>query len=82
MADQKIDFFDYVNKNRRPPLLNKDAFIDERFANYKKQISFDRRLAKLLKFNLNQDVLKAPREFYSNLNLVNKAVKGFTLRFT
>ncbi|MEH6453079.1 MAG: hypothetical protein V7782_08575 [Psychromonas sp.] len=23
MADQDIDFFDYINENKRPPLLNK-----------------------------------------------------------
>jgi DNA phosphorothioation-associated putative methyltransferase len=80
MAEQDIDFFDYVNENRRPPLLNKGAYIDVRFANYKKQISFDKRLAKLLKFNLNEDVLMARGEFEVQLNDISKCIKGFTLK--
>jgi DNA phosphorothioation-associated putative methyltransferase len=80
MAEQDIDFFDYVNENRRPPLLNKGAYIDVRFANYKKQISFDKRLAKLLKFNLNEDVLIARGEFEVQLNDISKCIKGFTLK--
>jgi DNA phosphorothioation-associated putative methyltransferase len=80
MAEQAIDFFDYVNENRRPPLLNKGAYLDQRFANYKKQISFDKRLAKLLKFNLNEDVLMARGEFEVQLNDISKCIKGFTLK--
>lgn len=36
MEEQDIDFFDYMNENKRPPHLNKDAYIDESFVNYKK----------------------------------------------
>ena len=46
----------------QPPLLNKGAYIDDSFMNYKKQIRFDKRLAKLLKFNLNEDVLMVREE--------------------
>lgn len=80
MADQYIDFFDYVNENRRPSRLNKGAYIDGRFANYKKQISFDKRLAKLLSFNLNEDILLSHGEFETRLNEMDKRVSGFTLK--
>ncbi|WP_435237542.1 DNA phosphorothioation-associated putative methyltransferase [Psychromonas sp. PT13] len=80
MADQDIDFFDYINESRRPPLLNKGALIDETFVNYKKQISFDKRLAKLLNTNLNEDVLLSRGEFDSKLNSENKKVVGFTIK--
>ena len=69
MAEQDIDFFDYINVNRRPPLLNKGAYIDESFTNYKKQISFDKRLAKLIGFNLNEDVLMSREEFEKSRNV-------------
>ena len=80
MANQDIDFFDYINVNRRPPLLNKGAYIDENFMNYKKQVNFDKRLAKLLDFNLNEDVLMARNEFEGKLMTLNKKVCGLHIR--
>lgn len=80
MADQDIDFFDYININRRPPLLNKGAYIDESFPNYKKQISFDKRLAKLLNINSKEDVLLSRTLFEKLLNNVSKNISGFTLK--
>lgn len=80
MAEQDIDFFDYVNENTRPPLLNKRAFIDQSFANYKKQDSFDKRLAKLLNINLNEDILLSCGEFDTKSREENKKVTGFTLK--
>ena len=82
MAEQDIDFFDYINENRRPPLLNKGAFIDESFTNYKKQISFDKRLAKLLSFNTGEDVLMARGEFEIHMDNIHKNITGFTLKST
>ena len=79
MADQDIDFFDYINEEKRPPLLNRGAYIDQSFANYKKQISFDKRLAKLLKFKLGEDVLFSRSEFEDKLANNNKKLKLFTL---
>ena len=80
MAEQDIDFFDYINVNRRPPLLNKGAYIDESFPNYKKQISFDKRLAKLLNINSKEDVLLSRMLFEKLLNNVSKNISGFTLK--
>lgn len=82
MAEQDIDFFDYVNEDRRPPLLNKGAYIDADFVNYKKQVSFDKRLAKLLNINLNEDVLMARRQYDSQLTSTNKTIKGYVIKNT
>ena len=80
MADQDIDFFDYININHRPPLLNKGAYIDESFTNYKKQTSFDKRLAKLLGFNLNEDVLLSREMYNSYLLKIDKRILNFTIK--
>ncbi|MGY5450536.1 DNA phosphorothioation-associated putative methyltransferase [Agarivorans sp. MS3-6] len=48
MADQDIDFFDYVDEKLRPPLLNKHLYLTTDAENYKKQYSFDKRLQSLL----------------------------------
>ncbi|WP_413698562.1 DNA phosphorothioation-associated putative methyltransferase [Psychromonas sp. KJ10-10] len=80
MAEQDIDFFDYINENRRPPLLNKGAYIDGSFVNYKKQISFDKRLAKLLNINLGEDVLLSRNEFETRLREEDKKIVGFILK--
>ena len=82
MADQDIDFFDYINESHRPPLLNKSAYIDESFDNYKKQISFDKRLAKLLNINLNEDVLLSRTGFDNNMKKVHRSINGFTIKLT
>jgi DNA phosphorothioation-associated putative methyltransferase len=82
MSDQDIDFFDYVNKSHKPPLINKGAYIDESFINYKKQLSFDKRLTKLLGIILNEDVLMTHGKFETRLNEVDKRVAGFTLKLT
>jgi len=49
MAEQDVDFFDYVNESRRPILLDKVEYIDESFDDFKKQKAFNKRLEKILK---------------------------------
>jgi DNA phosphorothioation-associated putative methyltransferase len=80
MAEQDIDFFDYVNENRRPPLLNKGAYLDQCFTNYKKQISFDKRLAKLLNFNLNEDIFMARGQYENLLKEENKSIERYIIK--
>jgi DNA phosphorothioation-associated putative methyltransferase len=48
MAEQDVDFFDYVNESNRPVLLNKIDYIDESFEDYNLQRSFSRKLKKEL----------------------------------
>lgn len=80
MAEQDIDFFDYINENRRPPLLNKGAYIDESFANYKKQVSFDKRLDKLLGLDQNVDILLSRATFETHLATMNRSISGYTIK--
>ncbi|MDI4650512.1 MULTISPECIES: DNA phosphorothioation-associated putative methyltransferase [Pseudoalteromonas] len=48
MAEQDVDFFDYVIEEKRPLLLNKIDYIDDTFDDYKKQKSFNLKLGMLL----------------------------------
>jgi DNA phosphorothioation-associated putative methyltransferase len=48
MADQDVDFFDYIREDKRPILLNKIEYIDESFDDFKKQKAFNKRLNKEL----------------------------------
>jgi len=79
MAEQDIDFFDYVNEERRPPLLNKHLYMPTEHENYKKQQSFDKRLAKLMEFESNEETQMVRAEFEVLLDKHNKEIKGFTL---
>ncbi len=80
MAKQGIDFFDYVNEKRRPPLLNKHLYMPPEHENYKKQLSFDKRLATLLDFEPTEESHMVRAEFEVLLGKHNKDIKGFTLR--
>ncbi|EHJ9984795.1 DNA phosphorothioation-associated putative methyltransferase [Vibrio parahaemolyticus] len=79
MAEQDIDFFDYVNEKRRPPLLNKHLYMPPEHENYKKQLSFDKRLATLLDFEPTEESHMVRAEFEVLLGKHNKEIKGFTL---
>ncbi|WP_182008419.1 DNA phosphorothioation-associated putative methyltransferase [Vibrio sp. B1FLJ16] len=63
MTEQDIDFFDYVDEKRRPPLLNKHLYMSADHNSYKKQLSFDKRLAKLMKFELTEETQMIRAEF-------------------
>ncbi|EGR7976413.1 DNA phosphorothioation-associated putative methyltransferase [Vibrio vulnificus] len=80
MAEQDIDFFDYVDEKRRPPLLNKHLYMTPEHENYKKQLSFDKRLATLLDFESTEESHMVRAEFEVLLGKHNKEIKGFTLR--
>ncbi|WP_086775567.1 DNA phosphorothioation-associated putative methyltransferase [Vibrio coralliirubri] len=79
MAEQDIDFFDYVNEDRRPPLLNKHLYMPTEHDNYKKQKSFDKRLAKLMEFESSEETQMVRAEFEVLLGKEHKEIKGFTL---
>jgi DNA phosphorothioation-associated putative methyltransferase len=79
MAEQDIDFFDYVDDSRRPPLLNKHLLIDNNHQDYEKQKSFDKRLAKLLNIDSKCEVILHRKQYEDLLNISGKRVKGFIL---
>ncbi|MGC9401329.1 DNA phosphorothioation-associated putative methyltransferase [Vibrio genomosp. F10 str. 9ZC157] len=79
MAEQDIDFFDYVNEDRRPPLLNKSLYISDKNKNFKKQQSFDNRLAKLLEYDSKKESLLTAMEYNVLLRNENKKVEGYKI---
>lgn len=79
MAEQDIDFFDYVNEQRRPPLLNKHLYMQTDAKKYKKQKSFDQSLALLMDYSSNKETQMYRAEFGSLLEKHKKYIKGFNL---
>ena len=79
MADQDIDFFDYVEVKRRPPLLNKNLYMSKDAENYEKQLSFDKRLAKLMQYDYQKEIILHRFEFEETLITANKKITGYRL---
>jgi len=83
MADQDVDFFDYVNESRRSILLDKVEYIDESFEDYKKQSSFHKRLLKELS-NINKNIssqltMQGINSLLSENKVVIKGCRFYTL---
>ncbi|MGR6832010.1 DNA phosphorothioation-associated putative methyltransferase [Aliivibrio wodanis] len=79
MADQDIDFFDYVEQKRRPPLLNKHLYMSKNTENYKKQLSLDKRLAKLMQYDYKEETILHRFELEERLNEEEKHIQGYRL---
>lgn len=79
MADQEIDFFDYVAEHRRPPLLNKHLYMAESDNNYEKQKSFDKRLAKLMDYEPSEETQMHRAEFDVLLEKNSKQIRGHSI---
>ncbi|CAH6815199.1 conserved hypothetical protein [Vibrio chagasii] len=80
MAEQDIDFFDYVNEERRPPLLNKHLYMLTEHENYKKQQSFDKRLAKLIDIDWDKEEILYRAEFEILLSKNNSSIKSHKIK--
>ncbi len=79
MSAQEIDFFDYVDDYKRPPLLNKHLLIDINNVEFEKQKSFDKRLSKLLFCNDNSEVLMQRQQYDELLKISGKKINGFKI---
>lgn len=79
MAEQKIDFFDYINESKRPPLLNRSLYIHAEWVNYHKQQNFDKRLAQHLGIRHNEEVLMPREAFKRGLEEESRIIKGFQI---
>ncbi|MDR3105367.1 MAG: DNA phosphorothioation-associated putative methyltransferase [Yokenella regensburgei] len=79
MVDQNIDFFDYLDESRRPPLLNKHLLLSNKDEQYEKQKNFDERLSKLLGTTATGEVILNRQIFEERLALTGKHVAGFRL---
>jgi len=62
LAQQTVDFFDYVDEYSPQPLFFKSHYITEIFPNYSKQCSFDKKIAMLLppkmQYGINLEALQ------------------------
>lgn len=79
MAAQEIDFFDYIDEQKRPPLLNKHLYLSSNHPNYLKQKSFDIRLTKLLEDDHDRELIYSRTEYEILLAKKNKKINGFTI---
>lgn len=80
MAEQDIDFFDYVDESRRPPLLNKYLYIAKNTDYYQKQKNFNQRLALLINFNSNEEVKMYRNELDAILKKKKKKIHSFIIK--
>jgi DNA phosphorothioation-associated putative methyltransferase len=75
MADQDVDFFDYIIEEKRPLLLNKIDYIDDTFDDYKKQKAFNKIL---INFKKNiKDKNFSLIQFKSLISLNNQEIRGY-----
>ncbi|WP_281222276.1 DNA phosphorothioation-associated putative methyltransferase [Photobacterium sanguinicancri] len=79
MADQDIDFFDYVDESRRPPLLNKHNLLKENDKNFKKQKNLDIELSKLFSYNSNKEIMIHRTDFDLTIEKNKKKLVDFRL---
>ncbi|MGL4757046.1 MAG: DNA phosphorothioation-associated putative methyltransferase, partial [Aeromonadaceae bacterium] len=79
MAEQDVDFFDYVDEQRRPPLLNKSYLLPAEHPDFAKQRSLEQRLGALLGVDLSQDLNLSRIEFEAGLKQAEVRIGGFRL---
>lgn len=79
MAEQEVDFFDYVEPHRRPPLLNKSYLMPPDHPDFSKQRSLEQRLGKLFGLDLQQDLNLSRGEFEAGLAKAGKVIKSYRL---
>ncbi|MDO6639753.1 DNA phosphorothioation-associated putative methyltransferase [Shewanella sp. 5_MG-2023] len=73
-----VDFFDYVDAERRPPLLFKSKFQDDSFEDFKKQKAFDKRIEKELLLESTYHFNKIT-DIHQALKLKSRQVKGYRI---
>jgi len=79
LAQQDIDYFDYVNEIKRPPLLNKHEFMDKKDEQYKDQERLDRKLIQLGVVQSSGEQHMSINEFNGKLSTLNKEIKGYRI---
>jgi len=76
MGEQDVDFFDYINISRRPPLLYKSKYLSIDDENYDKQSRFDKRLAKIVGTH-DEDILT--RGMFDDA-MGSRYIAGYTIK--
>lgn len=79
LADQDIDYFDYINEAKRPPLVNKHELMFAYDDKYMEQSRLDKKLISLGIVNAKGEQHMTIAEFNSRMAIHNKEVKGYRL---
>ena len=79
LAEQDIDYFDYINEANRPPLLNKHQLMAASDNNYAEQKRLDEKLINLGVVSAAGEQHISVREFNNRLLINNKKVQNFRL---
>lgn len=77
LRDQDVDFFDYVDRYIPPPLYWKSKYIDESFDDFKKQSSFDSKLASFAFIDISKEFGPSRNELDTLLRDQGKKIKGY-----
>ncbi|AMQ44198.1 hypothetical protein AMS64_18475 [Aeromonas veronii] len=76
MAEQEVDFFDYIDEHTRPPLLNKSYLMAPDAPSFKAQRTLEQQLSKLLGVDLHTNHNLSRQRYDSALNEQKKCVVG------
>lgn len=79
MADQEVDFFDYINEQTRPPLLNKSYLMAPDDPSFKAQRALEQRLSKLLGMDLETEHHLSRQQYESALKEQKRRISGFRI---
>jgi DNA phosphorothioation-associated putative methyltransferase len=79
LAEQDIDYFDYINETNRPPLLNKHELMAESDDRYMDQKRLDKKLISLGVVSAPGEQHISVAEFNDKLQVNNKRVRNFRL---
>ncbi|MGK0273492.1 MAG: DNA phosphorothioation-associated putative methyltransferase, partial [Cocleimonas sp.] len=79
LADQDIDYFDYINEANRPPLLNKHELMAESDNHYVEQKRLDEKLMSLSVVSASGEQHMSVVEFNLQLFSIRKNIKGYRI---
>ena len=77
LRDQEVDYFDYVGPFVPPLLYWKSRMIDPSFSDFKKQISFDKKLHKLKVVEDDMDFGPGEKELHFALRQQGLEIRGY-----
>ncbi|WP_429141052.1 hypothetical protein [Aeromonas veronii] len=79
MADQDVDFFDYIDEPNRPPLLNKSYFMETDNTEFKAQRSLEKRLEKIIGIDLSNKIYISRQLYDHKLKEAGVMQNGFKI---
>jgi DNA phosphorothioation-associated putative methyltransferase len=79
LAEQDIEFFDYINESKRPPLLNKHELMAASDNNYAEQKRLDEKLINLGIVSAAGEQHMSTLEFNGKLTNLKKEIKGYRI---